>query len=64
MNANAWSTAATAPMIGTLCPDGPGGRDCACCGQPPGKARTRKRRQRRRAEKQAVKRELRAQMGR
>lgn len=29
-----------ARMPGKQCPDGPGGRDCTCCGQPPGKWRT------------------------
>lgn len=26
-------------MIGRHCPDGPGGRDCHCCGQTPGRDR-------------------------
>jgi len=33
-----------APMPGKFCPDGPGGRDCPCCGQAPGKDRRIKRR--------------------
>lgn len=33
-----------APMIGKTCPSGPGGRDCTCCSQAPGKARKVKRR--------------------
>lgn len=31
-------------MPGKQCPEGPGGRDCYCCGQPPGKYRKIKRR--------------------
>lgn len=34
---------APARMIGTTCPDGPGGRDCHCCGQAPGDGRTKAR---------------------
>lgn len=37
-------------MLGKFCPDGPGGRDCTCCGQPPGIERKRKRRAVRRIE--------------
>lgn len=42
-------------MIGKSCPVGPGGRDCTCCGQAPGKARTAARRQAKRRERQAWK---------
>lgn len=44
-------------MIGRGCPDGPGGRDCWCCGQKPGKARTVARRAAKRSEKNAWKNE-------
>lgn len=46
---------AHAPMIGRHCPEGPGGRDCHCCGQPRGTARTTKRRAAKRAERQSWK---------
>lgn len=48
-----------ARMIGKNCPDGPGGRDCRCCGQPPGKQRTTARRQAKRRDRQRWKREAR-----
>lgn len=41
-----------ARMLGTGCPDGPGGRDCYCCGQPPGKGRKMARRASKRRERQ------------
>jgi hypothetical protein len=41
-----------ARMIGRKCPDGPGGRDCSCCGQTPGKSRKAKRRSVKRSERQ------------
>lgn len=47
------------PLIGKLCPEGPMGRDCHCCGQPPGEDRTKRRRTVKRAEKQAWRRKLR-----
>lgn len=50
---------ATQKMIGRRCPQGPGGRDCVCCGQAPGKARTMARRTRKRVERTAWKRFLR-----
>lgn len=50
---------ATQKMIGRRCAEGPGGRDCACCGQAPGKARTMARRTRKRSERAAWKRSLR-----
>ncbi|GAA1431809.1 hypothetical protein GCM10009601_51580 [Streptomyces thermospinosisporus] len=46
-------------MIGRHCPDGPGGRDCHCCGQPPGRARKTARRRVKRAERQQWKRNTR-----
>lgn len=52
---------ATQKMIGRRCPEGPGGRDCACCGQAPGKGRTLARRTRKRSERAAWKRALRAE---
>lgn len=45
-------------MIGKICPEGKGGRDCTCCGQAPGKARKAKRRAIKRAERQAWKKEI------
>jgi hypothetical protein len=42
-------------MIGRTCPDGPGGRDCHCCGQPPGKTRKTARRRMKRSERNAWK---------
>lgn len=41
-------------MIGRKCPNGPGGRDCVCCGQAPGKERKAARRTMKRRERQAV----------
>jgi hypothetical protein len=46
-------------MIGRHCPDGPGGRDCPCCGQPPGRERKTARRRVKRSERQGWKRETR-----
>ena len=40
-----------ANMIGKFCPDGPGGRDCYCCGQPPGAKRKVARRNKKRGKK-------------
>jgi hypothetical protein len=45
-------------MIGKSCPSGPGGRDCICCGDSPGKARTIARRSAKRVERNAWKREV------
>lgn len=47
-----------AKMLGRLCPDGPGGRDCYCCGQPPGKKRKAAKRTKKRSERNAWKRSL------
>lgn len=46
-------------MIGRHCPDGPGGRDCHCCGQAPGKTRKNARRRTKRSERHAWKQNLR-----
>ena len=40
-------------MIGRTCPVGPGGRDCTCCGEAPGKPRREQRRYVKRAERAA-----------
>jgi len=45
-----------AHMLGKFCPTGPGGRDCTCCGQAPGKNRRKARRQKRAQENAAWKR--------
>lgn len=50
----------SARMIGKTCPTGPGGRDCVCCGDAPGKARKVARRTAKRSERQKVARALRA----
>lgn len=42
-------------MIGKGCPEGPGGRNCFCCGQAPGKARKAARRAAKRSERRAWK---------
>lgn len=47
-----------AKMIGRGCPTGPGGRDCACCGDAPGKARRTARRNAKRSERNTWKKEL------
>lgn len=38
-------------MLGKKCPIGPGGRNCPCCGQAPGKARVQARRNAKRVER-------------
>jgi hypothetical protein len=48
-----------ARLIGSSCPVGPGGRDCTCCGQRPGRDRKAARRRVKRAERQIWKRDLR-----
>lgn len=45
-------------MLGARCATGPGGRDCACCGQAPGHAREAARRTVKRSERQQVQREI------
>lgn len=47
-----------APMIGRRCPVGPGGRDCSCCGQAPGKARKVAKRNAKRSERNSWKKEV------
>lgn len=42
-------------MIGKTCPQGPGGRDCNCCGQAPGKQRAIAKRAAKRRERTAWK---------
>lgn len=49
-----------ARMIGRNCPDGPGGRDCHCCGQAPGRDRKMARRRVKRSERHAWKETLRS----
>jgi len=41
-----------AKLIGKSCPQGTGGRDCACCGQAPGKPRKVTKRAAKRGERQ------------
>ena len=48
-----------AQMIGKKCPVGPGGRNCYCCGQAPGKARKIARRAAKRSERNTVKQTIR-----
>lgn len=43
--------ATTHKMIGKFCPQGPGGRDCTCCGAAPGRARKVERRAFKRSER-------------
>lgn len=45
-------------MPGRRTAEGPGGRDCPCCGEAPGKARTIQRRRSKRAQKQSLTRAL------
>ena len=45
-------------MLGKSCPEGPGGRDCACCGQAPGKKRKMARRRAKRNERQSWRKSL------
>lgn len=47
-----------ARMIGKGCAYGPGGRDCVCCGDAPGKARKRSRRTAKRSERQVWRKDL------
>lgn len=47
-----------ARMIGRTCPTGPGGRNCVCCGDAPGKARKIARRSAKRMERNEWKRSL------
>lgn len=43
-----------AAMVGCSCPYGPGGRDCTCCGDAPGKARVAARRAKKRSKRQEL----------
>lgn len=47
-------------MIGRTCPEGPGGRDCPCCGQAPGSKRKVMKRRAKRSERAAWRSEVRA----
>lgn len=47
-----------ATMLGCTCPSGPGGRDCICCGDAPGKPRAAARRAKKRSKRQEFKRSL------
>lgn len=42
-------------MIGCMCPYGPGGRDCVCCGDAPGRARAAAKRANKRRKRQEFK---------
>lgn len=59
LNALSLSNPTCATMIGCSCPYGPGGRDCVCCGDAPGKARVAARRAKKRSKRQEFKRSLR-----
>lgn len=50
----------TAKMIGRKCAVGPGGRDCPCCGDAPGKARKIAKRSTKRSERNNWRTEARA----
>lgn len=49
-------------MLGPMCHEGPGGRDCACCNEAPGRGRRAKRRYVKRAERQKVRKEILSQL--
>ena len=53
-DALALSNPTHATMIGCTCPYGPGGRDCTCCGDAPGKPRTAARRAKKRSKRQEL----------
>lgn len=53
-DALALSSPTHAIMIGCTCPYGPGGRDCTCCGDAPGKARVATRRAKKRSQRQEL----------
>lgn len=59
LDALSLSSPTRAIMIGCTCPHGPGGRDCTCCGDAPGKPRTAARRAKKRSKRQEFKRSLR-----
>ena len=50
----ALSSPTHAAMVGCSCPYGPGGRDCVCCGDAPGKARVAARRAKKRSKRQEL----------
>lgn len=58
LDALSLSSPTHATMIGCTCPSGPGGRDCTCCGDAPGKPRTAARRAKKRSKRQEFKRSL------
>ena len=53
-DALALSSPTHATMVGCSCPYGPGGRDCVCCGDAPGKARVAARRAKKRSKRQEL----------
>lgn len=53
-DALALSSPTHATMIGCTCPSGPGGRDCTCCGDAPGKPRTAARHAKKRSKRQEL----------
>lgn len=59
LDALSLSSPTHATMIGCTCPYGPGGRDCTCCGDAPGKPRAAARRAKKRSKRQEFKRSLR-----
>ena len=54
LDALSLSSPTHATMIGCSCPYGPGGRDCVCCGDAPGKARVAARRAKKRSKRQEL----------
>lgn len=54
LDALSLSSPTRATMIGCSCPYGPGGRDCTCCGDAPGKARVAARRAKKRSKRQEL----------
>ena len=58
LDALSLSSPTRATMIGCTCPHGPGGRDCVCCGDAPGKARVAARRAKKRSKRQELRNSL------
>lgn len=58
LDALALSSPTHAAMVGCSCPYGPGGRDCVCCGDAPGKARVAARRAKKRSKRQELRNSL------
>lgn len=54
LDALSLSSPTHATMIGCSCPYGPGGRDCTCCGDAPGKPRAAARRAKKRSKRQEL----------